>query len=149
MRNETKYPDAEHYRPERFLEPGWPTYQEPLTQFPTIKGMSSFGYGQRQCLGMTLTQDELIVACGAILWAFNLKKKVDPLTGKEIDIDTKASNSLLIVKPDKYSMAFEPRSEKRRQEIIDNWTESETRDNEERSTFLREAELKRAGEMTL
>lgn len=149
MRNETKYPDCENFRPERFLEAGWPTFMEPLTQYPTIKGMSSFGYGQRQCLGMTLTQDELIVACGAVMWAFNLKKKMDPVTGKPIEIDTKASNSLLIVKPDPYSMAFEVRSEKRKQEIIDNWTESDNQDKADRAAFLRDAELRLAGEMTL
>ena len=149
LRNATKYPDPENFRPERFLEAGWPTFQEPLTQYPTIKGMSSFGWGQRQCLGMTLTQDELIVACGAILWAFNIKKKVDPVTGKEIEIDTKASNSLLIVKPDVYSMAFEPRSEKRRAEVEENWAESDKRDKEERAAFIRDAELRLAGELCL
>lgn len=149
MRNATKYPDPENYRPERWLEPGWPTFQAPLTQFPTIKGMSSFGYGQRQCLGMTLTQDELIVACGAVLWGFNLSKKIDPVTKKEIEIDTKASNSLLIVKPNVYQMGIHPRSEKRRQQIVDGWEESDARDKAERAAFIKSADLRMAGETLL
>lgn len=45
LRNPTKYPDLENYRPERWIEPGWPTYQEPLKKYPNVKGMISFGWG--------------------------------------------------------------------------------------------------------
>lgn len=140
MKNEKKYPDAAHYRPERFLEPGWPTYQEPLTQYPNIKELSSFGYGQRRCLGISITQDELFVACGALMWGFNLKHKIDPTTGKEIPIDIKKSNSLLIIKPDPWQMVFEPRSANRKQQIVDAWLESEAKDKEERAAFRAAAE---------
>lgn len=125
MRNPKKYPDPEKYRPERWLESSWPTYQEPLTEFPTTRNMTSFGFGRRQCLGRHITQDELLIACGALCWAFNLKYKVDPATGEDIPIDDKKSNSLLIIKPDPYEMAFEPRSEERRQLVLDLWLASE------------------------
>jgi hypothetical protein len=104
--------------------------------------MTSFGWGQRKCLGMSITQDETLVACGALLWAFNMKKKVDPKTGMEIDVPLNKSNSLLIVKPDPFEMAFEPRSDMRRAEVIEQWKEAEAKDNEERASFLREAEKK-------
>ncbi|KAK3315901.1 cytochrome P450 [Apodospora peruviana] len=136
LRNPAKYPDPESYRPERWLEPGWPTYQEPLTQFPTIKGMTSFGWGHRQCLGMSLTQDELIVACGSLAWAFTLKHKTDPKTGRELPVPLDKSNSLLIIKPDPFQMAFEPRSEKRKAEALRLWEETDARDTQQRATFL-------------
>ncbi|KAI0155792.1 cytochrome P450 [Pestalotiopsis sp. NC0098] len=139
LRNPAKYPDPESFRPERWLEPGWPTFQEPLTQFPTIKGMSSFGWGQRQCLGMTLTQDELVVACGALMWCFNLKQKVDASTGQNLPVPLHKSNSLLIIKPDPFQMAFEPRSEERKHEAMRLWAESEARDLQERADFLSQA----------
>jgi hypothetical protein len=121
------------------LEAGWPTFQAPLSQFPTIKGMSSFGFGQRQCLGMSLTRDEMLVATGALLWAFNLKRKVDPATGLDIEVPVDKSNSLLIVKPDPFQMAFEPRSIARRAETIEQWKQTEARDAEARAAFLRAA----------
>ncbi|KAH0284788.1 cytochrome P450 [Aureobasidium namibiae CBS 147.97] len=139
--NPVKYPDPESYRPERWLEAGWPTFQEPLTQHPNIKGMTSFGFGQRQCLGMSLTQDELIVACGALAWAFNLKRKVDPATGREIEVPTDKCNSLLIVKPDPFEMAFEPRSEARKADVIREWKITEAKDNEERAAYAKAAAL--------
>jgi hypothetical protein len=139
LRNPVKYPDPEQFRPERWLEPGWPTYKAPLTVYPMVKGMSSFGYGQRACLGQTLTQDELLVACGGLLWAFNMKKKINPVTGLELEISTTASNSLLIIKPDPFEMAFHPRNEARKADIIRSWKETEQRDTEDRQMFAKAA----------
>jgi hypothetical protein len=104
--------------------------------------MSSFGYGQRACLGQTLTQDELLVACGGLAWAFSLQRKVDAATGLEIDISTTASNSLLLIKPDPFHMAFIPRSEARRAEIVQNWKSSDDMDAKRREVFLKGAALK-------
>ncbi|KAK0664410.1 Cytochrome P450 monooxygenase psoD [Lasiodiplodia hormozganensis] len=149
LRNPIKYPDPENFRPERWLQPGWPTFQEPLTQFPTLKGMTSFGWGQRQCLGQSVTQDELVVACGALAWCFNLKHKVDPRTGQKIHIPLDKSNSLLIVKPDPFQMAFEPRSEERKQQAIRLWREAEAKDQQQRADFLKVAEMRMAAEAQL
>jgi hypothetical protein len=145
MRNPEKYPDPENYHPERYLEPGWPTYREPLTIYPTVKGLSSFGYGQRQCLGQTLTQDELLIACGALCWGFNMTKKIDPKTGRDMDIDLNKSNSLLIVKPDPFKMQFTPRSAEKREVMIEQWKVAEKADLEERAAFLKLAQKPRGG----
>ncbi|KAI0105615.1 cytochrome P450 [Hypoxylon sp. NC0597] len=143
LRNPEKYPDPDNYRPERWLEPGWPTYQEPLTAYPTIKGLTSFGWGQRQCLGQTLTQDELIVACGALSWCFNLKPKKDPVTGNELPVPLDKSNSLLIIKPDPFEMTFEPRSQARKEEALRLWAESSENYEKEKEEFLRNAEKRK------
>lgn len=139
LRNPVKYPDPENFRPERWLEAGWPTFQEPLTKFPTIKGMTSFGWGQRQCLGQSITQDETVVASGGLLWAFNLKRKRDPETGEEIEVPLNKSNSLLIIKPDAFEMAFEPRSSARKAEVREQWKLAEAKDDKEREDFRRAA----------
>ncbi|KAK8066548.1 hypothetical protein PG997_013295 [Apiospora hydei] len=136
LRNPNKYPDPDNFRPERWLEAGWPTYQEPLTQYPTLKGMTSFGWGQRQCLGQSLTEDELLIACGALAWCFNLRPKRDAATGLDLSVPLDKSNSLLIIKPDPFQMAFEPRSEKRREEALRLWCEAEAKDTQQRADFL-------------
>jgi hypothetical protein len=139
MRNPVKYPDPDNYHPERYLEPSWPTYREPLTMYPTVKGLSSFGFGQRACLGQSITQDELLLACGGLCWAFDMKKKVDPITRREIDININKSNSLLIIKPDPFQMDFIPRSEARRQQIIEQWEIAESKELADQAEFLRRA----------
>jgi len=148
LRNPEKYPDPSSFRPERWLEPGWPTFQAPLSQFPTIKGMSSFGWGQRQCLGMNLTQDELLIACGSLAWGFNLKHKVDPITGETYPVPTDKSNSLLIIKPDPFKMAFEPRSKERRAETLRIWEEADALDRRTRMEFLTKAREDRQASMS-
>ncbi|KAM7208418.1 putative cytochrome p450 protein [Naviculisporaceae sp. PSN 640] len=148
LRNPAKYPDPDNFRPERWLEPGWPTFQLPLTQYPTIKGMSSFGWGQRQCLGMSLTQDELIVACGSLAWAFTLKHKLNKLTGERKPVPHDKSNSLLIIKPDSFEMDFEPRSVERRDEALNVWQESEKKDVKQRMDFLRAAKASKGEQFT-
>lgn len=102
--------------------------------------MTSFGWGQRQCLGMSITRDETVTGCGALMWAFNLKRKIDPVSGQEIEVPLNKSNSLLIIKPDPWQMAFEPRSEERKQEVIQLWKEAEAKDIAERAEFARRAE---------
>jgi hypothetical protein len=98
-------------------------------------GMSSFGYGQRACLGQGVTRDETIVACGGLLWGFNLVHKMGK-NGQPIMPSLDASNSLLIVKPDPYELDFEPRSEARRQEMRANWAQSDAQDKKERADFI-------------
>lgn len=77
------------------------------------------------------------MACGGLLWAFNMKKKIDPITGLEIDISLTASNSLLIIKPDPFQMAFEPRSASRKAEIEENWRVADEEDTKAREAFVR------------
>jgi len=73
------------------------------------------------------------------MWAFNLKKKVNATTGEEIEVPTAKSNSLLIIKPDSFEMAFEPRSAKRREEVLSLWRDAEEKDHTERAEFLKRA----------
>lgn len=69
-----------------------------------------------------------------------MKKKVDPVTLKEIEVPLDKSNSLLIIKPDPFEMAFEPRSAERKAEILEQWRLAEAKDLEERAAFLRQSE---------
>ncbi|ORY04567.1 cytochrome P450 [Clohesyomyces aquaticus] len=135
LRDPKRYPDPWNFRPERWLQPGWPTFKEPLTQYPTIKKMSPFGWGQRTCIGTGLTEDENILACGSICWGYDLDFKTDPLTGQKIDIPTDKSNSLLIIRPDRFDISVVPRSEARKQQIIENWRVAEEADRKSRESF--------------
>ena len=69
------YPDPETFNPLRWVEPEYPTYQEPLTQFPTIINSTQFGYGRRTCLGQTVTDEDLLIGIGSIAWMFNISQR--------------------------------------------------------------------------
>jgi cytochrome P450 len=111
-----RYPDPEAFRPERWLERQWPTYQEPLTRYPNLReghGMHTFGWGRRTCLGQNLADDELFVAAAAVCWGFDMATKRCPMTGEEVLFDTQATNSNVILEPEPFPMEFRPRSEER------------------------------------
>lgn len=95
---------------------------------------------------MSLTQDELVVACGALAWCFNLGPKHDAATGRPLPVPLDKSNSLLIIKPDPFQMAFQPRSDARRREALLLWEEARVRDELERERFLTAARAGRASE---
>lgn len=67
------YPDPEAFNPGRWLDASFPTYQEPLTVHPRLLGHHGFGRGRRMCPGIEITEAELLVACGSLLWAFDMK----------------------------------------------------------------------------
>ncbi|KAK3702409.1 hypothetical protein LTR37_014875 [Vermiconidia calcicola] len=84
-RDPALYPDPEAFKPERWLEPSWPTYKEPLTQYPNVTNYSAFGFGRRICPGMHIAERSLYIQIARIAWACDISKKKD-MNGKEIDV---------------------------------------------------------------
>lgn len=120
----SKYPDPENFRPDRWIEPGWPTYQEPLTKYPNFRdghSMHTFGWGRRTCLGQNVVNDETFVFGAAVLWAMNIAPQTCPRTGKPVPIDTQATNSHVILEPLPFQLSIKPRSEKRACQILDGY----------------------------
>ncbi|KAK1712191.1 cytochrome P450 [Colletotrichum acutatum] len=119
-----KYPDPEHYRPDRYLDPSFPTYQEPLSRYPNFRdgvGMHTFGWGRRTCLGQNLVDDEMFVAGAGVCWAFDMSLKKCPSTGKDVTFDTQATNSNVILEPLPFPMQFKIRSPERAKDVFEGY----------------------------
>ncbi|TKA38333.1 hypothetical protein B0A55_13524, partial [Friedmanniomyces simplex] len=76
-REEKLYPDPESFRPERWLEPSWPTFKEPLTKFPTLQNYSAFGFGRRICPGLHIAERSLYILISRIAWACDIAYQKD------------------------------------------------------------------------
>ncbi|KAI8937455.1 hypothetical protein NX059_005177 [Plenodomus lindquistii] len=74
-RDSDMFPDPEAFNPVRWIDPAYPTYQEPLTQFPTIINSTQFGYGRRTCQGQAVTDEDLLIGIGSIAWLFNIERR--------------------------------------------------------------------------
>ncbi|KAL2130751.1 hypothetical protein VTI74DRAFT_5989 [Chaetomium olivicolor] len=109
-RDESTYPDAETFNPGRWLDPGYPTYREPLTQYPNLSGFSQFGFGRRTCQGVPIVEQDLFLTMGGMAWAFDIRKKRDPATGAEMPVHWNDYTPLLIAKPTKFPFDAVPRS---------------------------------------
>lgn len=82
-REPKRYPDADSFRPERWLDKNWPTYREPLTEFPNLQNFSAFGFGRRICPGMNIAERSLYIQIARIAWGCNLSRKK---TAEGVDI---------------------------------------------------------------
>ncbi|EKM79763.1 hypothetical protein AGABI1DRAFT_127447 [Agaricus bisporus var. burnettii JB137-S8] len=70
------YPSPDEFKPERWLGPN------PAPAFPF-----SFGFGRRQCPGMHIATNALFIVASKLIWAFDIKARVDPLTGRPVILD--------------------------------------------------------------
>jgi cytochrome P450 len=113
-RDESVFPDPDNFRPERWLDPAWPSYKEPLTVYPQIKGHNGFGWGNRMCLGQDYVEIVNMIMIGSLLACCTVGKKRNPLTGEDVEIDTMDYEPFTIfVRPYAWEMDAKPRSEER------------------------------------
>jgi cytochrome P450 len=77
--DEDLYPDADSFRPERWLEPGWPTFKGPLDKFPNLQNFSAFGFGRRICPGINIAERSLYILISRIAWASDISCQKDAL----------------------------------------------------------------------
>lgn len=75
-------------------------------------------------MGVDIANHELYLVCGAIAWAFNLRKKVDA-NGQEIEVPDMQYSNLLISKPDIFHFELTIRDETKREAVIDMWSIAE------------------------
>lgn len=122
-RDEKLYPDAETFRPERWLEADFPTYKEPLTEHPRLMGHHGFGMGRRMCPGIEVTEAELLVACGSIVAAFELKPEKNA-KGVEVPPPSWDFTPNLIGGPLPFKMDVKVRSQKIADRIRRDYEES-------------------------
>ncbi|EON63189.1 hypothetical protein W97_02416 [Coniosporium apollinis CBS 100218] len=70
------YPDPEEFNPLRWLKPEYPTYKEPLTEFPTMfTGSTQAGYGRRLCMGSQVADEDMFIGIGSLAWLFHISKE--------------------------------------------------------------------------
>ncbi|KAF2461368.1 cytochrome P450 [Lineolata rhizophorae] len=72
------FPDGDSFNPNRWLDPKYPSYKEPLTQYPTILNCTQFGYGRRICQGQGVAEVDLLVSIASIAWLFKIQRNEEP-----------------------------------------------------------------------
>lgn len=86
------FPDPEAFNPMRWLDPKYPTYREPLTEYPNIVNITQFGYGRRLCQGQGVADEDLFIGLGALAWLFDIKKNPETASPPSSPIGTAYSN---------------------------------------------------------
>lgn len=83
QRDPELYPDPDVYNPGRWLDPAFPTYKEPLTEYPNLKGFSAFGHGRRICQGITIAENSANLQVAFLAWGCDIRRARDA-DGREI-----------------------------------------------------------------
>lgn len=110
------YPDPETFRPERWLEPGYPTYQEPLTKFPNMQNYSCFGFGRRICPGQSIAERSLNILTARIAWAMTLRCRRDE-SGREVAPPLYDYTAGFNVQPERFDFDVVARSPERARQV--------------------------------
>ncbi|KAF5528007.1 Cytochrome P450 monooxygenase psoD [Colletotrichum aenigma] len=74
QRDPEQYPDPEVFNPDRWLDPSFPTYKEPLTQYPNLQNYSAFGHGRRICQGINIAERSLNLKIAMLAWGCNVTR---------------------------------------------------------------------------
>ncbi|RFU23995.1 hypothetical protein B7463_g12342, partial [Scytalidium lignicola] len=113
-REEALYPDPETFRPERWLEPEYPTFRAPLTEFPNLKRFSAFGFGRRICPGLESAENALFIQVSSLAWACNVTRKKDK-DGNDIPVPLYDYSAGTNTAPKPFAFDLIPRSQERLQ----------------------------------
>lgn len=111
-RDANEYPDPEAFNIDRWLLPEYPTYREPLTEYPNLKRYPAFGYGRRICPGLAAAENSLFIEIATVAWACHIEHKTDA-RGEKIPIpwyDFTAENNTA---PKPFQFSLLPRDEGR------------------------------------
>lgn len=123
----TVYPEPEKFNPGRWLEPGYPTYKEPLTMYPNITQLTTFGFGKRTCVAKRITDNVMISEVSGLAWAFKVGKKLNA-AGNEIPVPWHSFNKFLITKSKPFECDVTVRSEAKAKMIVDQWVLAQKED---------------------
>lgn len=77
------YPDPDVYNPDRWLDPSFPTYREPLTEYPNLQGFTAFGNGRRICQGINIAERSSNLQVAMLAWGCDIRRARDA-EGNEI-----------------------------------------------------------------
>jgi hypothetical protein len=111
-RNPETYPEPNEFKPERWLEPAFPTYKEPLTEFPTLNNTVLFGAGRRQCPGLLVGTRNVYIQAMMLIWACDIKRARDE-DGNEIIPPFYDFVHGFNVGPNRFDFDLKPRSQER------------------------------------
>ncbi|KAI0096816.1 putative cytochrome P450 [Hypoxylon sp. NC0597] len=97
-------PDADSFRPERWLGPEGTEGKE-LKNLPVV----GFGYGRRTCPGRHFARNIVWITIARLLWAFDIEPGLSEETGKPEFVDAEASTDGLVMRPLPFKVSFKPR----------------------------------------
>ncbi|KAJ5392311.1 hypothetical protein N7509_007801 [Penicillium cosmopolitanum] len=121
------YPDGDTFNPDRWLNPKYITFREPLSKYPSLQNFSSFDFGRRICPGMNIAERSLYILSARIMWACRITK-AKTADGVDITPPSYDYTTGFNAQPKPFLFHLEARSEQRHLAVEEAWREAEKED---------------------
>lgn len=111
--HDREFPNPDHFFPERYLKGN--EFNRP---FPNERGYMTFGWGRRVCSGQALAEQGTWITIARLLWGFDIRKPIDPITGEVLDLNIFAFTNGLNMRPQPFNCEITPRGEAIKDTIV-------------------------------
>ncbi|KAJ0164053.1 O-methylsterigmatocystin oxidoreductase [Colletotrichum tanaceti] len=109
QRDPELYPDPELFNPDRWLDPRYPTFREPLSVYPNLRQFSAFGHGRRICQGVNLAERSLNLEVALLAWGCDISRAKDG-RGRDVVPPLYDFVAGFNVQPKRFRFDLQPRS---------------------------------------
>lgn len=119
-----RYPDPRRFDPTRYRDDKTTSAESALGSDVSKRDHFTFGTGRRLCAGTHVADMALFLGISRMLWAFDIRPAIDPVTKKEIIPDSDQYTNSNVCMPKPYPGQFVPRSSKKADMVKSVWEEA-------------------------
>ena len=116
-----RHPNPRAFDPARYADDKQSEFEAATNPDPSKRDQYVFGAGRRLCQGMHIAERSLFLGIARTLWAFELSKAVDAVSGSVVTPDIANLTQSLFVQPAPFSAVIKPRSEKHEKIVRREW----------------------------
>lgn len=118
-----RHHDPRRFDPLRYINDSQTSIDAANNPDATKRDHFVFGAGRRRCQGMHIADRSIFLALSRMLWAFDFKRVVDPVSGRETipDMDDLVDGMMSLPKP--FKADIRPRNAYKAQAVRDEWAE--------------------------
>ncbi|OAL49782.1 putative cytochrome P450 [Pyrenochaeta sp. DS3sAY3a] len=119
-----RYPNPRQFDPTRYRDDKTSSAESALGSDVSKRDHFTFGAGRRLCAGTHVADLALFLGISRILWAFDIRPAIDPVTKAKIIPDSDQYTNSNVCMPKPYPGQFVPRSPKKAQMVKSVWEEA-------------------------
>ncbi|EAQ93834.1 hypothetical protein CHGG_02069 [Chaetomium globosum CBS 148.51] len=120
-----RHPDPRRFDPDRYRDDRQSLADAAANPDATKRDQFTFGAGRRICPGIHVAERSLFLGVARMLWALDIRPATDPVTGKVVLPDQQKLTQGFVCQPVEFPVAITPRSEARRQMVVEEWLAAE------------------------
>lgn len=117
--NPEQYPNPRTFDPRRYMDHEY--YPQTAANTEVTRDHFAFGAGRRRCQGIHIAERSLFLSISRLLWAFDFKRAVDPVTKLEIFPSMDDLSDGAFTQPNTFPARIVPRSEEKARRVGEEW----------------------------